>query len=60
MGLFRSKPDATPESTGLAAARAALPQSVADWTSEQRRRYADQSDRAMREQNGVAQPGEQN
>lgn len=37
---------------------AGLPPRVADWTPEQRRRFAAQSDRATRQENGVPQSDE--
>ena len=42
-----------PETRELRQTVASLPANVADWTPEQRAAYAQQSDRAMREQNGV-------
>lgn len=52
MGLFSSKD----ETAKLADTVASLPRRAADWTPEQREQFTTQSDRAMREQNGVAQP----
>jgi hypothetical protein len=51
MGLFKGKD----ETAKLADTVAKLPRQVATWTPEQRARFADQSDRAMREQNGTPQ-----
>jgi hypothetical protein len=54
MGLFKGKAnDETAKQ--LAEARDSLPRQVAAWTPEQRAQFADQSDRLMREQNGVSQ-----
>ncbi|MFE1925818.1 hypothetical protein ACFW91_25005 [Streptomyces asoensis] len=51
MSLTRRSSDKRTETEKLAAARAALPQRVAEWTPEQRRAFTAQSDEAMREQN---------
>ncbi|WP_329336120.1 hypothetical protein OG252_13180 [Streptomyces sp. NBC_01352] len=49
MGRFNGKS----ETEQLADTVASLPGQVADWTPEQRQQFTTQSDRAMREQNGV-------
>ena len=49
MGLFSSKS----ETAKLDDTVSDLPDKVADWTPEQRGTFAAQSDRVMREQNGV-------
>jgi hypothetical protein len=54
MGVFSSQS----ESDKLTATVDSLPQEVSTWTPEQRDAFADQSDRAMRQQNGVSQPDE--
>jgi hypothetical protein len=46
------------ESRQLDAVVDELPRDVASWTQEQRDRFTTQSNRAMREQNRAAQPGE--
>ncbi|MFF9215605.1 hypothetical protein [Streptomyces viridosporus] len=50
MGLFGGKS----ETGKLGEVVDGLPRQVADWTPEQRRQFAAQSDRAMLEQNGIA------
>ncbi|HZF92063.1 hypothetical protein [Streptomyces sp.] len=50
MALFNRKS----ETEQLRDTVAGLPKNPAAWTPEQRRRFTIQSDRAMREQNGVA------
>jgi hypothetical protein len=52
MGFFNSKS----ESDKLSDAVDNLPQEVSTWTPEQRAAFTTQSDRAMREQNGVSEP----
>ncbi|MCX4703884.1 hypothetical protein [Streptomyces sp. NBC_01373] len=49
MGRFNGKS----ETDLLADTVASLPAEVAAWTPEQRQQFTTQSDRAMREQNGV-------
>ncbi|MBD9703393.1 hypothetical protein IHE56_15145 [Streptomyces sp. ID01-12c] len=49
MGLFARKT----ETETLADTVAALPPQPADWTPEQRAQFTEQSNRAMREQNGM-------
>jgi hypothetical protein len=49
MGLFSRKN----ETDVLADTVASLPRQAADWTPEQLARFTQQSNRAMREQNGV-------
>ncbi|MDX2700575.1 hypothetical protein [Streptomyces ipomoeae] len=51
MGLFSRKTET--ETDRLAHTLASLPPQPADWTPEQRAQFAEQSNRAMREQNGV-------
>lgn len=51
MGLFSRNPQ--PETDRLAATVAGLPPQPADWTPQQLAEFAEQSNRAMREQNGV-------
>lgn len=58
MGLFSSKSETKTETSKLADTVASLPKQAASWTPEQHQRFTTQSDRAMREQNGVAQPDE--
>ena len=59
MGLFSSKSETSKtETSKLAATVASLPKQAASWTPEQHQQFTTQSDRAMREQNGVAQPDE--
>jgi len=43
----------TTETAKLTETVDSLPARVADWTPEQRQQHATQSDRAMREQNGI-------
>ncbi|WP_405911347.1 hypothetical protein OG529_04305 [Streptomyces longwoodensis] len=43
-----------PETRALRETVAKLPGKVSEWTPEQRAAFAKQSDRAMREQNGVS------
>lgn len=45
-----------PQSEALRTLRSELPKRVADWTADQRKEFTDQSDRSMREQNGLQQP----
>jgi hypothetical protein len=52
MGLFNRNS----ETDKLAETVAGLPQQVATWTPEQRQQFTTQSDRAMREQNGITEP----
>lgn len=54
MGLFNNKS----ETDKLAATVAGLPSEVASWSPDQRAQFTQQSDRAMREQNGVDQADE--
>lgn len=49
MGLFSRKT----ETDRLAATVASLPPQAADWTPQQLAQFTQQSNRAMREQNGV-------
>jgi len=54
MGFFSSKS----ESDRLSDTVDSLPQEVGTWTPKQRAAFTTQSDRAMREQNGVSEPDE--
>lgn len=51
MGLFGRKTET--ETDRLANTVASLPPQAADWTPQQLAGFAEQSNRAMREQNGV-------
>ncbi|MDX3294632.1 hypothetical protein PV569_13040 [Streptomyces scabiei] len=51
MGLFNRNPQ--PETDRLATTVAGLPPQPADWTPQQLAQFAEQSNRAMREQNGI-------
>ncbi|WP_371579454.1 hypothetical protein [Streptomyces sp. NBC_01314] len=51
MGLFNRSTQT--ETDRLATTVAGLPPQPADWTPEQLAQFAEQSNRAMREQNGV-------
>ncbi|MFF5795786.1 hypothetical protein [Streptomyces albogriseolus] len=52
MGRFSRKS----ETAKLGKTVKALPERVADWTPQQRQQFAEQSDRAMHEQNGTGAP----
>ncbi|WP_405960591.1 hypothetical protein OG235_24670 [Streptomyces sp. NBC_00024] len=52
MGLFSRK--AETETDRLATTVASLPPQAADWTPQQLAQFTEQSNRAMREQNGIA------